>query len=113
MSPEEVQALLAENAALRAEVAGVRQQLAALTQQLQAALVRIGELEQDKSEPPSVVKPNRPTPPEPKAARRKRAAAHYTSRQRSPPTRVERHVLAQCPDCGYRLSGRASHTRGK
>jgi hypothetical protein len=112
MSPEEVQALLAENAALRAEVAGVRQQLAAMTQQLQAALVRIGELEQDKSEPPSVVKPNRATPPEPKTARKKRAAAHNTSRKRSPPTRIERHVLEQCPDCGYRLSGESiAYTR--
>jgi transposase len=112
MSPEEVEALLAENAALRAEVAELRQQLAALTQQLQAALVRIGELEQDKPEPPAFVKPNRPNSAEPKAVRKKRAAAHNTSRKRSVPTRIERHVLEQCPDCGYRLSGESiAYTR--
>jgi hypothetical protein len=37
MSPEEVEALLAENAALRAEVAGFRPQLAELRQQLQSS----------------------------------------------------------------------------
>ena len=105
MSPEEVEALLAENAALRAEVAGFRPQLAELTQQLQAALGRIAELEQRNAEPPTFVKPNRPIPTEPKAARKKRASEHNTSRKRMTPTRIERHVLERCPDCDYRLSG--------
>lgn len=105
MSPEEVQALLAENAALRAAVVALRLELAELTQQLRAALVRIAELEQDKSAPPPFVKPNRPPPPEPKGRRKKRAAEHNTSRKRSPPTRIERHGLERCPDCDYRLHG--------
>ena len=105
MSREEVEALLAENAALRAEVAGFRPQLAELTQQLQAALGRIAELEQRNAEPPTFVKRNRPIPTEPKVARKKRASEHNTSRQRMTPTRVERHVLARCPDCDYRLRG--------
>jgi transposase len=112
MSPEEVKALLAENAALRAEVAGLRQQLAELTQQLQVAWVRIGELEQGKPERPAFVKPNRPTPTEPKAPRKKRAPEHNTSRKRSQPTRLVRHVLEHCPDCGYRLRGESiAYTR--
>lgn len=78
MSPEEVQALLAENAALRAEVPVFRLQVAELTQQLQAALIRIAELEQAQAAPPPFVKPNRPQPPEPKGPRRKRAAAYIT-----------------------------------
>lgn len=105
MRPEEIEVLLAENAALHAEVAGLRQQLAEMRQQLQAALVRIGELEQDKTEPPPFVKPNRPQPPAAKGPRKKRAPEHNTSRKRSQPTRIERHVLERCPDCGYRLRG--------
>jgi hypothetical protein len=54
--------LLAENTALRVEMATLRLQLAELTQQLQAASVRIAELEQDKTEPPPLVKPNRRIP---------------------------------------------------
>jgi transposase len=105
MSPEEAQALVTENEALRAEVAALRQQFAEVTQQLQAALVRIAELEQGKLEPPTFVKPNRPQPSEPKKPRKKRAVEHNTSRKRAQPTRIERHVLEQCPDCGYRLRG--------
>ena len=51
------------------------------------------------------MKPNRPPAVEPKAPRKKRAAEHNRSRQRSQPTRIERHVLERCPDCNYRLSG--------
>lgn len=97
MSPEEIQALLVENEALRAEVVGLRQRL-------EAALVRIAELEQGQSGPPPFVKPNRP-PPESKGLRKKRAPEHNRSRKRSQPTRIERHVLEHCPDCGYRLRG--------
>src|SRR5512137_1225452 len=105
MSSEEAQALVTENAALRAEVAALQQQFAEVTQQLQAALVRIAELEQGKLEPPAFVKPNRPLPSEPKKPRKKRAVEHNTSRKRAQPTRIERHVLELCPDCGYRLRG--------
>jgi transposase len=105
MSPDDTQALLAENAALRAEVTALQLQVAELTQQLQAALVRMAELEQEKSEPPPFVRPNRPLRSEPQVVRKKRAPQHNTSRKRAQPTRIERHVLEHCPDCGYRLCG--------
>ncbi len=112
MTQEAAEALLVENAQLRAEVAALRQtiaalheQAAALTEQLQMALVRIAELEQDKSEPPPFVKPNRPPAVAPRGPRKKRAAEHNRSRPRATPTRIERHVLERCPDCNYRLSG--------
>ena len=105
MSPEEAQALVTENEALRAEVAVLRQQFAAVTGQLQTALARIAELEARKPEPPAFVKPNRPQPSDPKKPRKKRAVEHNKSRKRAQPTRIERHVLAHCPDCGYRLRG--------
>ena len=94
MSSEEVETLLAENAALQADVAVLRPQLAELKKQLQAALARIAELEQAKIEPPAFVKPNRPVPTAPKASRKKRAPQHNTSLKRSQPTRIERHALS-------------------
>jgi len=105
MSPEEVQALVTENAALRAEVGVLQQQVTDLQGQLQTALVRIEELKQRTPEAPLFVKPNRPAPAEPKKPRKKRAAQHNTSRKRAEPTRIERHVLERCPDCKYHLSG--------
>lgn len=112
MSSEEVQALLAENAALCAEVAALRLQQAELTQQLQAALVRIAELEARKPEPPTFVKPNRPQSSEPRKPRKKRAGEHNKSRKRAQPTQIARHVLERCPDCNYRLRGESiAYTR--
>jgi transposase len=105
MSPEEAQTLLAENESLRAEVGVLRQQLTDVQGQLQTALARIAELVQGKREVPLFVKPNRPAPTEPKGPRKKRAAEHNTSRKRAEPTRIERHVLARCPDCDYPLNG--------
>jgi transposase len=119
MTQEEAEALVVENEGLRAEVgvlgpanAVLQQQVAALTQELQAALLRIAELEQRKADPASFVKPNRAPPSEPKGPRKKRAAAHNTSRKRARPTRIERHVLERCPDCNYRLCGESiAYTR--
>ena len=105
MSDEEAQALLAENAQLRAEVAVLREQVAELMCQLQTALARIAELEQHKPEPPAIVKPNQSRSSESKGPRKKRASEHNRSRKRAQPTRIERHALAHCPDCGYQLSG--------
>jgi hypothetical protein len=76
-----------------------------LTKQLQTALARIAELEQRPSEPPPFVKPNPLPPSEPKTPGKKRASEHNTSRKRAGSTRIERYVLAHCPDCGYRLGG--------
>ncbi len=93
----------------------LRAENAALRQQLALAVARIIELEaqlNQRGEPPPFVKPNRPQPTEPKGPRKKRAAEHNTSRKRSQPTRIERHVLEHCPDCGYRLRGESiAYTR--
>lgn len=111
MTSEEIQALLTERERLSVENAALRGQVEQLTGQLQTALARIAELEQRKPEPPAFVKPNRPAK-EPRGPRKKRAAAYNTSRKRAEPTRTERHVLAQCPDCNYRLSGESiAYTR--
>jgi transposase len=104
MTSEEIQALLAERERLSVENAALRGQVAELTGQLQTALARIAELEQRKADPPAFVKPSRPSP-EPKGLRKKRAAEHNTSRKRTEPTRIERHVLERCPACNCRLSG--------
>ena len=82
--------------------------LAAVRQELAAALERIVELEAQvnhRAGPPAFVKPNRPKTAGEGQPRKKRGAEHNRSRKRSQPTRIERHVLEQCPDCGYRLRG--------
>jgi len=105
MTHEEAEELLAINARLTAEVARLMGEVAQLTEQLREALARNAELERRKPEPPSFVKPSRPPLTEPKGPRKKRAAAHNTSRQRATPTRIERHALERCPECQYCLGG--------
>jgi len=105
MMPEEIAALVEENAALRAEVATLRRQNGELQEQLEEALRQLAELAQRQSSRSVSIKPNRP--------RKKRAPEHNRSRKREEPTRVERHALEQCPECDYRLRGRASTTRGR
>lgn len=86
---------------LRAENAKLRQQLA-------VALERIAELEaqlQRGSGAPSFVKPKRQQAAGERQPRKKRAAEHNRSRKRMAATRIERHALAHCPDCHYRLRG--------
>ncbi len=94
---------------LRVENAQLRQLLAVVQEQLAAALARIVELEgqvNQRGDPPAFVKPNRPKATgAPSQPRKKRAAEHNTSRKRSKPTRIERHVLEHCPECHYRLRG--------
>ncbi len=105
MTPEEVEALLAENARLGAEVSRLQGEVTTLKAELQAALQRIEGLEKGKKEPPSFVKPNRPAASEKKGPRKKRAAEHNKGRKRSAATRIERHALERCPECHYRLRG--------
>jgi transposase len=105
MTSEEIQALFTEQERLSIENAALRGQVEQLTGQLQTALARIAELEARKPEPPAFVKPNRPPSSEPPKPRKKRAVEHNKSRKRAQPTRIERHVLEHCPDCGYRLRG--------
>lgn len=108
---EEVIVLRTENAELRGEVTSLRAQLV-------AALARIVELEQQEEKPaspqslPSFVKASRPKPDKPRGPRKKRDARHNTSRRRETPTRTERHALARCPECNYRLTGESiAYTR--
>jgi transposase len=98
MLEEEVERLRAENQELK-------QQLAQALEQLAAAQQRIVELEQQRHDPPPFVKPNRPTPTEPKRPRKKRAPHHNHGRRCETPTRSEPHALDRCPECHYRLQG--------
>ena len=88
---------------LRTENQELKQQLATLLQQLVAAQARIAELEQQHTDPPPFVKPNRPTSAEPKPKRKKRAPHHNHGRKRMTPTRSVEHALQRCPDCRYHL----------
>ena len=90
---------------LRGENAELRQVVAQLQQELVHAQQRIAQLEQPPDDPPSFVKPNRPTSTEPKPKRKKRAQQHNHGRKRMTPTQCIEHALERCPDCHYRLQG--------
>jgi len=93
---------------LRSENAELRALLAEVQAQLKVALVRIAELEaqlKQGGDGPTYVKPNRQKAEGEVKPRKKRAAEHNRSRQRTAPTRIERHALVRCPECDYRLSG--------
>jgi hypothetical protein len=68
-----------EIAQLRAENAELRLLAAQLQNHLALALARIAELEQQRGDPPSFIKPNTPKPTEPKPLRKKRASAQSGS----------------------------------
>src|SRR5687768_17478140 len=102
---DELAQVRAENQILRTQLAQAQAQLTQLAEQLAAAQQRISELEQQRHDPPPFVKPNRPTPQEPKPARKKRAPHHNRARRCEPPTRSEAHALERCPDCNYQLRG--------
>ena len=72
---------------------------------MQAALVRIAELEQRNAEPPTFVKRNRPIPRSRRWPGKSERPSITRLGKRMTPTRIERHVLARCPDCDYRLRG--------
>lgn len=105
---QEFERLRAENAALRRLLAASQGQVAELGQQVTVTLERIAELEAQLNQrggPPAFVKPNRQQATRAGQPRKKRAAAHNTSRKRMAATRVEGHALEHCPDCAYRLRG--------
>jgi transposase len=104
---DELTQLRAENQGLRSQLELAQAQLARLTEQLAAAQQRIAELEQQRHDPPPFVKPNRPTPKEPKPPRKKRAPQHNRGRRCDVPTRTEPHALSRCPECNYRLQGQS------
>jgi transposase len=93
---EDVVVLRAENGALRTENAALREQLGQLSERLEA-------VEKKKTPAPAFVRPNRVVPE--KKGRLARAAEHNAGRGREEPTRIVRHALAACPDCGYALRG--------
>jgi len=90
---------------LEAEVVFLRAEVQELREELAAAQERIAELERVRKGPPSFVKANRAKDAQEKKPRRKRAAEQNGSRKREKPTRVVRHALKRCPECGYRLRG--------
>ena len=94
-----------EYANLRAEKAELQALVAHLQEQLALALARIAELEQQRRDPPSFVKPNKPAYHEPKQPRKKRDPGHNHARRREAPTRIVPHALDRCPDCHYQLRG--------
>jgi len=102
MTPEEGQALLAENAALKRLVVELQEQVEVLTG-------RVAELEK-KGKPPTFAKANRPKK-EGTKTRKKRAARHNQARRREEPTRIERHAVETCGGCGYHLRGESEAYR--
>jgi hypothetical protein len=104
---QELECLRAENAELRQLLAASQGQVAELSQQLASALERLVELEaqvQPHDDPPAFVKAMRQRV-QGGGPRQQRATQHNTSRKRMVATRVERHALAHCPECHYRLAG--------
>src|SRR6266545_4358664 len=83
---------------LRTENRELKQQLAQVLEQLAAAQQRIAELEQQHSDPPPFVKPNRPPSTAPNPKRKKRAAEHNHGRKRMTPTKCVEHALDCCPE---------------
>jgi transposase len=95
-----------EIAHLRAENQALRESLEQTQELLRVALVRIGELEKQKTPPPDFVKANKTKPQEgEKKTRKRREAKHNRARLRSVPTQVVEHRLITCPDCHLRLGG--------
>lgn len=86
--------LVAENGRLRAENA-----------ELRAAL----EGESGQKGSPSFIKPNRAEREQKR--RKRREAKHNQARKLEKPTRIERHRLEACPDCGEQLVGGSLHYR--
>jgi hypothetical protein len=105
---QEFERLRAENTELRQLLVASQEQAAQLVQQLAVAVERIVALEaqvKGRGDPPAFVKPKRAKVEGERQPRKKRAKEHNTSRKRANATRIERHVLAYCPDCHYRLGG--------
>ncbi len=95
-----------EAAQLRQENQELREALKQTQELLRVALLRIEELENQKTPPPAFVKANVKKPPEEeKKQRKKREARHNHGRPRSAPTQIVEHRIVLCPDCHLRLGG--------
>jgi len=91
---------------LRKENENLREALKQTQELLRVALVRIEEIEKQKTPPPAFVKANVQKPvAEEKKVRKKREAHHNRARRRAMPTHIVEHHLAMCPDCDQRLGG--------
>jgi len=88
---------------LRAENTLLKQQLAQALERLAVAEQRLAELEHKTPASPSFGKAK--TPKRERKPRRKRKPEHNRAWRLATPTRVERHVLERCPDCGLKLQG--------
>lgn len=96
----------AEAAQLRKENQELREALKQTQELLRVALLRIEELEKQKTPPPAFVKANVKKPQEEeKKQRKKREAQHNHGRPRSAPTQIVEHRLLSCPACQLRLGG--------
>jgi len=94
-----------EAAHLRKENQELREALKQTQELLRVALLRIEELEHQKT-PPAFVKAKAKKPQEEeKKQRKKREARHNHGRPRSAPTQIVEHRLVRCPDCQLRLGG--------
>lgn len=91
---KEVARLQGENGQLREE----NRRLRAENEQLRAELEKATG---KKAQPASFVKANRPK--QEKKARKRRESKHNQARRLEKATRVEKHRLAVCPDCGEAL----------
>jgi transposase len=95
-----------EAAHLRKENQELREALKQTQELLRVALVRIEELDHQKTPPPAFVKAKVKKPQEEeKKQRKKREARHNHGRPRSAPTQMVEHRLVTCPDCQVRLGG--------
>jgi transposase len=100
--------LQAQNALLRGQVAQLRAENAALRARVAALEQRIAELAAEQRPPPPWAKANRVKRVKADGEqRRPRAAEQNHGRPRSRPTEYVQHGYERCPDCGYRLRGRA------
>src|SRR5712692_1815776 len=99
--------MTAEEAAhLRKENQELREALKQTQELLRVALLRIEELDHQKTPLPAFVKAKVKKPQaEEKKQRKKREARHNHGRPRSTPTQIVEHRLVTCPDCQLRLGG--------
>lgn len=91
----------ADRATLVTLIRRLREQLAAAQAQVGMLTARVADLEQ--RDPPPWAKANRPKPPQPQPARKKRG--RNFSRRVEVPTETVTHAVDACPDCGAALRG--------
>lgn len=95
-----------EAAQLRKENQELCECLAQVEELLRLALVRMEELEKQRTPPPECVKADVKKPKaEEKKPRKKCDAKHNHGRRHAMPTEIVEHRIVSCPDCHLRLGG--------